>query len=200
MSGISLETGRTNQKQQTRRNILKNTQLLLKEKSHLSLEDVANASGISRATIYRYFSNIDILCSEASLDINTKLPETIYEEVKHLDIVNRILAIQDYFNELALSNESAFRKYISIYLKEDITNQKQPLRGSRRTACLKLALAQFKNDLDTETYNKLIAASTSLMGIEPLITTKDVCNLKNDEVKDCLKWGLKIILEHVFNK
>lgn len=194
MSNISLSSGRTKQKQKTRAKILKTVQRLLPKGGARNLEDVAQASGISRATIYRYFSNIDTLCSEASLDVHTKSPVTLFQEVKHLTLIDRVLYIQDYFNDLALQNEAAFRTYLSLYLKEDPNNPKRSSRGSRRTASLKLALIPLQNQLDVNTYNKLIAISTTLMGIEPIITTKDVCGLQDEEAKDALKWGLEIIL------
>ncbi|MFL1010655.1 TetR/AcrR family transcriptional regulator [Flavisericum labens] len=198
MSNISINTGRTKQKQRTRRKILDITKELLQQGKKLSLEVVAEASGISRATIYRYFSNIDILCSEAGLDIFTNSTTTIFQETKDLPIIERILYIQNYFNDLALDNEPGFRKYLSIYLKEDVSNKKESPRGSRRTAALKLALVPYRNKLDSHTYNNLISTATSLMGIESIICTKDVCNLTNRESKEALAWGLKIILKSVF--
>ncbi|WP_370477489.1 TetR/AcrR family transcriptional regulator [Tamlana flava] len=198
MSNISLNTGRSEQKQKTRRKILDSAKELLQKGEKMSLENVAEASKISRATIYRYFSNIDILCSEAGLDIFTHSTETIFQESKHLPIIERILYIQNYFNDLAINNEPAFRKYLSIYLDEDVSLKKESLRGSRRTAALKLALIPYKSDLDISVYNYLINVSTSLMGIEPIITTKDVCHLNNEDAKESLAWGLKIILSSVF--
>lgn len=200
MSNISLETGRSNQKQKTRRKILDTTKKLLQQGKSLTLEDVAKASKISRATIYRYFSNIDILCSEAGLDIYTQSTESIYQNSKNLPIIERILYIQNYFNDLALNNEPAFRKYLSIYLNEDVSNKKESLRGSRRTASLKLALSPYKNELGSDVYNHLITVATSLMGIEAIIACKDVCSLTDEEAKKTLAWGLNNILESIFKK
>lgn len=198
MSNISLDTGRSKQKQKTRQKILDTTKQLLQKGQNLSLEDVAEASGISRATIYRYFSNIDILCSEASLDVFTYSTAAIFQETKDLPIIERILYIQNYFNDLALDNEPSFRKYLSIYLKQDMSNKKESIRGSRRTAALKLALIPYRNQLDSTVYNHLITAATALMGIEPIIISKDVCHLDNNEAKKSLTWGLKTILQSVF--
>lgn len=198
MSNFSLDTGRSKQKQKTRQKILDTTNALLQKGQNLSLEDVAKASGISRATIYRYFSNIDILCSEASLDVFTQSTATIFQETKDLPFIERILYIQDYFNDLALNNEPGFRKYLSIYLREDTTNKKESIRGSRRTAALKLALVPYRDQLDSTVYNHLITTATALMGIEPIITSKDVCGLDNQNTKNSLAWGLKTILESVF--
>ncbi|WNH08553.1 TetR/AcrR family transcriptional regulator [Thalassobellus suaedae] len=198
MGSVSLNSGRKVQKQKTRLKILNTTQELLKQNQNLSLEDVANASNISRATIYRYFSNIDLLCSEASLAILTNSTENTFLESQHLPIIDRILYIQDYFNELALNNEAAFRKYLSIYLKEDNSYKTQISRSSRRMAALKLALIPYRNQIDRDVYNKLLSVSTALMGIESIITSKDICNLNNRETKASLAWGLRIILSSIF--
>ena len=197
MNKLSLESGRAKQKQQTRIKILKTTQKLLQNSNPLTLEEIAQSANISRATIYRYFSNVDVLCSEASLDFNTQSPESIFSDIKNLPIVDQILYIQSYFNNLAIDNENAFRRYLSIYLKESNSTNKST-RGSRRTAALKLALHPYKNQIDKQDYDKLIAVATTLMGIESIVTTKDVCGLSDIKSKDSLHWGLKTILESVF--
>ncbi|MFI1772707.1 TetR/AcrR family transcriptional regulator [Thalassobellus citreus] len=198
MSDLALNSGRKAQKEKTRLKILNTTQELLKQGQNFSLEDIAKASNISRATIYRYFSNIDILCSEASLEILTKSTENTFLETKHLPIIERILYIQDYFNELAINNEAAFRKYLSIYLKEDDSYKTQLTKSSKRMAALKLALIPYRNQIEKDVYNKLLSVSTALMGIECIITSKDICKLNNRETKASLAWGLRIILSSIF--
>ena len=195
MNKFSLETGRQSQKKKTRQHILEATQKLLSEGGSFSLEDVAKYSETSRATVYRYFSNIDILCSEAAIDLNTKSPETLLNECRELSLTDQILYLQNYFNELTIENEAAFRKYLSVYLKEDFSANKKSVRGARRTAALKLVLEPYKKSLGTD-YNNLIVASTALMGIEPMITAKDVCLLDNKAAKSHLKWGLKLLLKN----
>ncbi|WP_298532426.1 TetR/AcrR family transcriptional regulator [uncultured Algibacter sp.] len=170
----------------------------MKSPQLLSLDEIAKAAGISRATIYRYFSNIDVLCSEASLDLITQSTESIFDDIEHLPIIDRILHIQSYFNDLALQNETAFRKYLSIYLKDSNTTKKST-RGSRRTAALKLALSPYRNQMDPQDYKHLITSATALMGIESVIVSKDVCRLSNKDTEKHLHWGLRKILESVFN-
>ncbi|WP_136482556.1 TetR/AcrR family transcriptional regulator [Cognatitamlana onchidii] len=196
MTNSSLNTGRSKQKQLTRQNILRTTQKLLEQQTPLTLEEVAQAAGISRATIYRYFSNIDVLYSEASLDLVTHSTASIFKDIEHLSVVDRILHIQSYFNKLALRNEMAFRTYLSIYLKESETAKST--RGSRRTAALKLAIQPYRHQIPKKDYQKLITVATALMGIEPFVVGKDVCGLTSEETEKHLNWGLKTILETVF--
>ena len=195
MKNMSLTTGRQSQKRKTRQKLLETAQGLLSKGLSFTLEDVAQHSNTSRATVYRYFSNIDILCSEAGIDIHTKSPETLVHESKHLSVIDQILFIQDYYNQLAIDNEPAFRKYLSVYLKEDFSSSQKSLRGARRTAALELALEPYKNQLG-EDFQNIITSVTVLMGIEPMITAKDVCKLKSKPAKQSLAWALKTLLEN----
>ncbi|MBR9913476.1 MAG: TetR/AcrR family transcriptional regulator [Algicola sp.] len=192
-----LETGRKAQKKKTRKQLLQSAQDLLSLGKPFSLEDVAKHSNTSRATVYRYFSNIDVLCSEAGLDIHTKSPDTLFDEFQHLSIIERIIAIQNYYNQLALDNEMAFRTYLSVYLKDD----KSATRGSRRVESLKLALSPVRDQIQKKEYHHLIHSATILMGIEPMIAAKDVCQLSNEKAIETLKWTLQILLEKtILNK
>jgi AcrR family transcriptional regulator len=188
-----IKSGRTNQKQETRDRILKSAQHFLNKGIAFNLEDVANRTGVSRATIYRYYSNAEILAAEASLDIHTLNPESIIENLKGKSFEEQVLGIQDYFNVLAIENENAFRKYLSIVIASNPSDIK---RGARRKKTMQLALestgftAAEKNDLA----NLLIL----LMGIEPLIITKDVSGLNNRESKKLMQWGIQLLLKGYF--
>ena len=185
-----INTGRTNQKLETRNKILINAQYFLNHGLEFNLEDIAKRTGVSRATIYRYFSNADILAAEAGLDVSTKSPESICENLKGKTIDNKILGIQDYYNTLALDHEKLFRKYISAVLD---TSTLTPKRGARRKKTLQLVLE--KTNYTHNEKEDISNLFTILMGIEPLIVTKDVCGLNNSESKKLLKWGMELLLK-----
>ena len=188
--------GRVNQKLQTRSEILKAARSLMHKKQKITLEDIAKKAKISRATMYRYYSNIDILITEASLHIQHKTPDQLFEEVREMPFNERILHIQNHYNVLAQKNEVGFRRYISAVLKESIVSKKQ-LRGARRVESLSKALEPFKENLDKDTYKNLISISSVLMGIDPLITCKDVCKLDNEETNTTLEWAIEMILKGI---
>ena len=189
-----LGSGRTNQKLKTREKILHSTQVLLERKTDFTLEDVANHTKISRATIYRYYSNIDILAAEAVLDLSTKSSEEIIEEVKDLNLKESLMAIQEYYNNLTIDHEAGFRKYMSVVLNAD---QSTKIRGARRKKTILMLLQQRTKNIDPEEIEKLANLATALMGIEPFVVTKDVCHLNNQQSKEVLKWGLEQILNSV---
>ena len=194
MSKDYIKSGRVNQKIETRNKILANAQYFINKGSEFTLEDVAKKSGISRATIYRYYSKVEILANEAGLDIYTKTPESIINDLKGKELDEKILGIQNYYNLLALNHENAFRKYLCTVLTSNASEIK---RGARRTKTLQLALEN--TSVNTKDKDKLVSFLTILMGIEPLIVTKDVSQLNNEESMELLEWGMQLVLKAFFD-
>ncbi len=194
-----LKSGRANQKAQTRNNILAAAKRLLDKSETVSLDDIAKEANISRATMYRYYSNVDVLITEAALDINHESPEEINDQLMGLDMPERIFTIQKYYNNLALEHETAFRRYLSAVLSESISSNSK-LRGARRVKTLDLALQPFRKQIKKEEKEKLISAATILMGIDPIVAGKDVCGLNNEQVNETLEWALQMILKGMMIK
>lgn len=190
-----INTGRTHQKLETRKLILKTAQKFLNKGMDVNLEDIAKEAGISRATVYRYFSNKDILAAEAGLDISTKDPSDIYQEIKGKSFEEKVLETQRYYNELAVNHEKLFRKYLSTVLN---SNASTPKRGARRKMTLELILND--TDFSQDEKQKLSNLLTILMGIEPLIVAKDVCNLNNSESMQLMEWGMELLFKGLFHK
>ncbi|WP_425236337.1 TetR/AcrR family transcriptional regulator [Ulvibacterium sp.] len=185
-----INKGRTNQKIETRGKILISAQYFLNKGLAFNLEDIAKRTGVSRATIYRYFSNVDVLAAEAALDVSTKSPVTIFENLHGKTIEDKVLEIQDYYNILATNHEKLFRKYLSTVLDSGTSTQK---RGARRKKTLQLVLEN--TNYTSKEKRDLSNLLTILMGIEPLIVTKDVCGLSDDESFELLKWGMELLLK-----
>jgi AcrR family transcriptional regulator len=196
MNKISLQKGRINQKLQTRAAILHAAKNLMGTKKKVSLEDIADKANVSRATIYRYFPSVELLITEASLDIHHQSPDELLVEVKDMPLNDRIFYIQNYYNQLAQDHELVFRRYLSTVLTESITSKKK-IRGSRRIESMKIALQPFKKDMPKDQFENLINISALLMGIDSLIVTKDVCDLSNAESNKLLKWGIDMILKNL---
>lgn len=194
MNNDYINTGRKQQKLKTRNKILQSTQKFLAKGTNFTLEEVAEDAKISRATVYRYYSNIEILSAEAGLDLNTKKPKAIYDKLKNLEVNEIVLGIQDYYNKLAINNETAFRKYLSVVLN---STPQERTRGARRVKTLQLALNDKSVHLKENEIENFTNIATLLMGIEALIVTKDVCHLNNQQSVAVLQWGLKMLLKGV---
>lgn len=187
-----LNKGRVKQKLETREAILSKALELMNGGENFTLENVAKASGLSRATVYRYYSNVETLTAEAGLNIKTKKPEEIIEGLKQLDFKDKLFGVQEYFNSLAFNNEKAFRNYLSIVT---VSDKKENKRGARRKRTLDLILTD--TNLSDEAKNDLQNLFTILMGIEPIIVAKDVCGLDTAQSKRLLHLGMELILKGI---
>ena len=194
MNKLSLDEGRVDQKLKTRTVILQSAKKLMALKKKITLEHVANDASVSRATIYRYFPNVDILLNEASLDIHHLTPDELIKEMGSLPIEDRILFIQRYYNQVAQDHEILFRRYLSTVLAES-TSSKKKLRGSRRKDAMIKVTNPFSKQLTKKERKNLVNIASVLMGIDSFITAKDVCGLDSEEAKSMLEWGLKMIMK-----
>ncbi|MEM7105664.1 MAG: TetR/AcrR family transcriptional regulator [Bacteroidota bacterium] len=192
MNKSYLDSGRKDQKLKTRNKILGGAQYFLNQGKTFSLDDVARQAGMSRATIYRYYSSAEVLSIEAGLDLNIDHPNTIFENYKNLPFEEMILGIQDYFNRFSVDNEPALRRFLSTVMSTESPENK---RGARRVQTMQLALNHSGVNLEKSEMDKLICVATIFMGLEPLIVTKDVCKLNNQSSLEVLKWGLELILK-----
>ena len=197
MKTISLNNGRVNQKIKTRAQILNAAKTLMSKNRNTSLEEVAQKAKVSRATIYRYFPNLDLLFTEASLDIHYQTPDALFEKVKGMTLENRIYYIQNYYNQLAQDHELIFRRYLSAVLNESVVSKKK-IRGARRVEAMTLILDSVKNEMSKKDLKNLKNIASILMGIDSLIVAKDVCGLTNKEADDTLKWGVEMILKGIY--
>jgi AcrR family transcriptional regulator len=186
-----LKKGRIGQKQKTREKILRAAHEIQGRGIELTLENVAEKAGISRATIYRYYSNKDVLSAEAVLDIKTLTTEQILSKYEEEDLETTLLGIQKYYNRLAIDNERSFRKYLSVILNPD---NPVSARGARRVRTLLKALELKPSRIRNEDRENLIYMATLMMGIEALIVTRDVCRLNETSAEKALQWGMKTLL------
>ena len=197
MKNDYLNKGRTGQKQKTREKILQAAKELQGKGVEFSLEHVAKVAGVSRATIYRYYSNKDILSAEAVLDMRTRTPDQILSEFPESDLETTLLGIQRYYNTLAIKNEKAFRKYLSVIL-----NPENPVsvRGARRIQTLSRAVEEKNSSISGKDQERLVYMATLMMGIEAFIVTRDVCRLDEGSSEEVLQWGLKTLIKGLYCK
>lgn len=194
MSEKYVDTGRINQKLKTRNKIIKGAQEFLAKGLAFTLEDVASASGVSRATVYRYYSNVEAVAAEAALDLNIESSERIFEQYQHLPLKEALLGIQHHINRFTISNEATLRKFLSVIIAGEAPEAK---RGARRVSVLSMALQDQNLDPKQLEVKNLIHITTLLMGMEAFIVAKDVCHLGDQESMDVLRWGLEKVLQAV---
>ena len=175
MSEKYIDTGRKKQKLKTRTKIIACAQSFVTKGKKFSLEDIAKEAGLSRATIYRYYSNVELLAEEAGLDLDIESPEEIYNQVRELATKDKILKTQEFFNQFTLRNEAALRRFLSVVIAGEEPESK---RGARRSRSLELVLkANDRYNFSTQ-YLGLRIKNSFNNATCPRITKDDIPQLK----------------------
>lgn len=180
---------RINQKKRTRSELLRTARRLIEEGSSFSVADVADASGISRATAYRYFSKPEDILREAALDAiteNVHLPDEI---AKGGTVEQRLDEMIGQIFRMVAENESVFRAFLSAAVTSD-----QIPRSGRRLPWLAEALKPIEKRLSKPAYEDLLAGLSLLTGIEAIIVLRDVCAIDIDRAEKVVRWSAEAML------
>jgi AcrR family transcriptional regulator len=181
---------RINQKRRTRAALLQAARALLGEGRNPSFQEIADRAEISRATAYRYYSDLDMLLQEAALDgiaeqvdrLRLSSPDdaTVGLDERVARTVTRII-------DMVLENEALFR----VYLRGVIVGDEREPRGARRIRWLGDALG---DALPPAAAERVVHAISLLTGIETVIVTRDVLGLDEAQTRELGVWTARAIL------
>ncbi|HMO51379.1 MAG TPA: TetR/AcrR family transcriptional regulator [Kiritimatiellia bacterium] len=196
MSNKKVKPGRENQKWRTRKEILLAAQRLLSSGRSPGLEEVAEEARVSRATIYRYFTNVNQLLLEAPLDALTADEAHILKGAGK-DPVERAACVQAYFHDLVAGREGYFRNFLRAALEQGLsTGKDRPVspRQARRVAAYEEALEPLKDRLAPAPRKRLVHALSALTSIEAFVVFRDVCGLTPKEAGKTGAWAVRQLL------
>ena len=192
----NLATGRIAQKMKTRERLLIAANNLMVKGNVMSIEQVAKEAGTSKATAYRYFSNIDTLRKESSLHTISQDKEDLFSGLSKDDLEGRLKILIQYHFKILTKNEVEFRLYLSAVLQDSVQDKESYTRAGRRILLIEEALVSLKKTYATEQFNKIVSAISVILGIESITILKDLCGLKNAKILETWKWMIdKIILD-----
>ncbi len=183
------ESGRVQQKNRTRRELLVAARELLEQGRTPTIPDVADHAGISRATAYRYYSSIDTLTQEAVLDGLADGISAISGSGGG-DLAGRVEQLVDRVLDYVLANEALFR----AYLRNVVAAEDRPSRGARRVAWLDAAYGVDSSRLSRQMLRRLTGALSLITGIEGVVVAKDVCRYDDDETRALFRWIAAAVL------
>jgi AcrR family transcriptional regulator len=176
--------GREEQKARTREVLVAATRRLMAGGADPSVDEVAAAAGVSRATAFRYFPNRRALVAAAhpQIDATSLLPDDAPDE-PHA----RLDAVLDAFLQVTLDWEPQLRASLRVSLEPDA--ELPPLRQGRAIGWIEEALtpvAERRPDVDP---HRLAVAVRSATGIEALVWLTDVAGLARDDAADVMRWS-----------
>ena len=201
MMSFSQEDPRANQKARTREAIVEAAQQLHRRGITPTVAQAAKQARDPRATAYRYIPPHEALIVEVTgitprvLEVDKLLENLTTEEVE-----TRLLQLQETFGQIVLAEEAQFRTALRVYQdtwlrsERNGDNKNDPaVREGRRMRWLDKVLEPL-HDLPEERKRRLRAALALTMGIDSIVTMKDVCGLEDQEALAVLRWAAIVLL------
>ena len=183
--------GRANQKHRTREALVAAARDLVAQGLAPSVDAVAQRSGISRTTAYRYFPTQRDLLAAAHPEtaMTTLLPGNAPADVEErLDHVVRS------FLEMILGTEQQQRTMLRLSLEAAPPESDLPLRQGRAIAWIEEALEPLGATMSQAEVHRLALAVRSATGIESLVWLTDVARLPRDEAAELMRGSARALL------
>lgn len=189
--------GRPNQRRRTRKDLLDAASRLMRQGRKPSLEDVAEAALVSRATAYRYFPSIEALLVEATLDVAAPTAEDVLRGAPAADPVTRLDKVDAAFESMMTANETGLRMMLAQSLQRSLVEEggKLPKRQNRRTPLIEAALASSRKEFGAADYQLLTRALALVIGTEGMIVFKDVLQVSDAEARKVRRWAIRALVE-----
>jgi AcrR family transcriptional regulator len=156
--------------------------------------EVAGAASVSRATAYRYFPAQEILLAEVPLDEDAPTVESLFGADAPEDAEDRVALVQNALYDLARDHEAQLRLFLRSSLTRSMRandGDAEPVRGARRTALLREALAPLAGELAPPELERLANALALLVGVEALVVSRDVLRLGHDKARAAGEWAAR---------
>jgi AcrR family transcriptional regulator len=186
-------TGRDNQRKRTRKAILEAANRLAGQGRAPTLEEVAEAAMVSRATAYRYFPSVEALMVEAALDFAFPDVDTLLADAPD-DPAIRLARAERAFHEMIYGHEAALRLFVAHSLGMKAGREDGIVRQNRRTPFIEATLAPVRARLGEACFERLVNALAILMGSESMIVCRDVLGIAADEALDLTLWASQALL------
>lgn len=189
--------GRANQKNRTRKDLLRAAARLMQEGRAPTLEEVAEAALVSRATAYRYFPGVDALLTEAALDLAMPDGETFFAGDDSIEPLDRLLRADAAVADMIRSNEPALRAMLIHSLQQGLAGGADgvPVRQNRRTPLIEAALAPAGAAFAPWARDRLAKALALVIGTESMLAFKDVLRLADAEADAVRRWMIRALVE-----
>lgn len=186
-------TGRSRQKQRTRASLLEAARALLADGFTPSVEQVADAAGISRTTAYRYFPNQRelLLAAIPVIDRDSQLTADASN-----DVGVRVRRVVEAQLEILRTYEPQLRMALALSLDQprDGAANTSPLRAGRAIDWFLDALSPLEHSHPQLDRRRLAVAIRACCGIESWIWLTDVARATPDEAAEIMRTSARALL------
>lgn len=170
------ERGRARQKQRTREALVAAARALVADGVVPTVDAVAERSGVSRTTAYRYFPNQPSLLAVAHPEVRAASLLTRPDEV---DVAKRLDDVLSQFAKLIVETEPQQRAMLRLSLTPE--SGELPLRQGRAIGWIAEAVEPLRGELSGKELHRLVLAVRATVGIEALVWLVDVAGLSRPQ-------------------
>jgi AcrR family transcriptional regulator len=191
------QSGRPNQRSRTRKDLLQAAARLVTQGRTPTLDEVAEEALVSRATAYRYFTNIEALLVEAAVDVATPEPGELFRDDASRDAVARLERVDTALHDMILANEPLLRTVLAHAIQQDAQSDEAgpPRRQNRRTPLIEAAIAPARDEFRPADMKFLMKALALILGPEAIIVFKDVLQLDDADARKVKRWAIRALVE-----
>jgi AcrR family transcriptional regulator len=186
------ETGRVRQKERTRKALVAATRELLRQGVTPSVEQVADAAGMSRTTAYRYFPSQAALLAATFPQLESG---SLLGDDPPADVRKRVALFARAMTELILRNETEMRAMLRLSLDPHVDLHDVALRQGRRTRWVADALEPLRETLAADELDRLTLAIASAAGIEAFVWLVDVGGVSRARAVEVVRSTCTALLE-----
>ena len=176
---------RERQTRRTRRALIAAADELFADGRVPTVAEVAERADVARATAYRYFPTQEALLLETTFLGDSEplraLPELALEIE---DPTERMAEAVRRSAEWSLGREARLRAILRMSLDAD----SELRRPARRRGYIAELLEDVRDQLAPHAYERLAAAMTLLMGIDPIVSLRDNGDIDRDHIPEVLAW------------
>lgn len=193
-----LDDGRAAQKARTRAALLQAAQGLLQQGKRPTVEEAAQAIGMSKRTAYRYFTSQDHMLADAALESLRPEFATLLERPREGSTpVERLEALIRAMNRLTPTYENELRIIVRAALDHVPGDGKRTgrVRGQRRMDWVADILAPLKANLPADLYERLAAALATLIGFDVYVLLRDIARLPPRRIDETMVWMGRTLLD-----
>ena len=194
------DSGRFRQRERTRRQLIAAARQMLADGETLTVQTVSERTGISRATLYRYFpSSDDLIVQAASPETDDPLRDPAWPYTPDdvpLNLPDRAAALVRTMGEFAFDREAEMRALLRVSLEPDSQQRGLSRQGRvNRHRWIASLLAGLPAEVSRADRDRLAAAMTALFGSDAIVWTTDMAHLTRSQALDVLAWMAKTLVQ-----
>ncbi len=182
----SQASGRSTQRARTRTAIIGAARRLREP----TVEQAADAAGVSRATAYRYFPTQEALRVELETADYWREAEAVVASLRSPSPERRLDRIIDAIVETVTADERSVRTALRVYHDTWLRDPSAPIRRGRRMEWIDRAL----EPLSPELRDRLRVPLALVVGPDQVTMLKDVAGLGPTEIKRVLKHAARALV------